>query len=379
MCYKKVLLLFFALGVNVSGFSGSDREKRISQLEKQMMEIGAYNRNQSFGAVFGPTKSSKSLGEVFLDLLVYKATVGQTEIRCRSLDRYEDGKESLPHNKIETLSFDWTLGFRVGASKEGVYQDCCLSTDYTYFKTKGKEGHRGDLPTALAFISSDIKPQMGVYSSYSLSYQNINLDVSKGYFLSENILFYSFAGLKGSLLSQKQISESLLSVKAPTLLSHKALLDDRCKFYGIGPRVGFFSRWYIFKEFSFLTKCAGSLLYGFYKLHDGYQGHEVFFEADQKKEDKSKIDIKKNFHSFCPFVETTLGLSWNKSFRRERLVLTLAAGYEILFFWRQSKSLVGEGILYKEISEMDLRPISFSRKCEDVALSGLVLEIQLDF
>lgn len=80
MCFKQIAMTILASSLCIRGFCGSDREKRISDLEKQMMEIGAFNRNQTFGAVFGPSKPSSSQGAVFFDALIYKASVGEQRL-----------------------------------------------------------------------------------------------------------------------------------------------------------------------------------------------------------------------------------------------------------------------------------------------------------
>jgi hypothetical protein len=372
---KKATALFILCSFSL-GYTGQDREKRISELERQMLEVGAYHKNNTFGAVFAPSKQFETRGEFFLDLLFYKANLGESDFSF-SYPTTQGGNPSLPYYaKIGNLSFDWNIGVRVGVSKDHAYEDCSLSIIYTYFSTLAKEGHRKNLPTSfLSFISS-LEPDISLKSSYEVEYQNLDLLISKSYFISEKILYSSSLGLKASLIKQDQKSYQVLSVSKPSTILFSSKLEDLCNFYGIGPKVGLFSRWYIFKEISLINSLSGSLLYGYYKVNDD------FFSSEKKKnedETLSKIKIKDSFHSFSPYIEGSIGISWNRAFFREKIVATLSCFYEILFFWRQNKTISGAAEFYQKTDSEKKEHLLFSRKADDVAFKGVVVKASIDF
>jgi len=359
----------------------SDHDKRISELEKQMFEVGGYTSSGNFGAFFGQDKKNPSDWETAAELLYWQTQAGGTEY-AYSVAHLQPSGASFPlTGQVDQISFDWSLGFRIGAGRQHVVQDYDLFFMYTWYKTQAASGHKKELPSGFLGLTGFLDPALTTSSHYHLSYQNIDIEMGKNYYVSSRILVRSHIGLKLSRISQKQNSSYDFNVQTGELVSFSSHLRDYSKFLGIGPRIGVNSRWYITREFSLYNQMGISLLYGYFQVKDFYNADEEKIENSLLTTCTSEIDLTGFSHKFSPYGEMLLGLSWNRAFLQDKFVLTISLNYETLYFWRQIQKIVAEGSLRSTLSRSTFNSsrILFERQAEDIGFRGISLKIEMDF
>lgn len=357
-----------------------DQDRRISDLEKQMLEIGAHHPSGVFGANFSASDPLDSEWELSAEALLWQAKVGGTQYAYSVAKLSVDTPTYPLSGTISEMSFPWSWGFRFGLGKEKIHDDCDLYLNYTRFVTSDSEGCRKDLPSGFLGLTGFLTPALVAKSKYKISYQNLDLEIGKAFFLSKYLLLRAFIGLKNAWITQKQNSEYSFDVQSGDLVSFFSELNDRCSFFGIGPRVGACSRWYLGREFCFIFRAAGSVMTSYYKVTDKYHAEETKQLEDSIKEVISDIDLEASKHQLSPFIEMLIGISWNKAFLKDKVVLAISLGYETLYFWRQNQFVSGEGSIQSiESSASKVTYMRFVRQAEDLGFRGVTLRFEVDF
>jgi|GEM_PF-849650 len=376
----KNVALFTGLSFPVL-LSAYDREKRISELEKQMLEIGSYHNGRVFGAKLAPASPVSSDWEISFDALLWQAGVGETEYACSTTNVSATEIRYPFRGTISEISFGWDWGFRFSIGKENVYDEFDLILAYTRYFTSAKDGYRKDLPSGFFGLTGFFDPALLAKSRYKLHYQNIDLEMGKSYFITQKILVRSHIGLKTSWITQKQDSRYEFAVRSGDLLSFSSRLQDQCKFWGIGPRVGLHSRWYLCQEISLVNKIGGSLLYGYYKVQDFYESNEIQAVSGETRQTISRTDLEGSCHHFSPFAEILLGLSWNRAFYQDKIVVMATLSYETSYFWRQKEVISGEGAMRTGASPtlVNSSRVQFAKQAEDLGFRGVSFSLEVDF
>ena len=383
MSFLRSISAYLSTGflTTASLFAYDNREKRISELEKQMLEVGSYHPGGVFGSRFASASPINSDWQIAVDALLWQAKVGGTEY-AYSIATITDSGAALPLNgSISEISFDWDWGFRFEVGKQNVYEECDLIFAYTHYFTSARDGYRKDLPSGFLGLTGFLDPALMAKSHYRLHYQNIDLELGRAYFVSKQLLFRTHVGLKSSWIDQKQNSHYDFNVKFGDTLSFTSHLKDTCKFWGMGPRIGVHSRWYLCKEVSLINKLAGALLYGYYKVEDVYNTDESKTINNEIERSFGNVNLKGSSHHFSPFTEMLIGISWNRAFIQDKLMLTINLSYETLYFARQKETLSGEGAIRKGNvpTLLNSSRIRFAKKIEDVGFRGVSLSIEVDF
>ncbi|MEI8300442.1 MAG: Lpg1974 family pore-forming outer membrane protein [Chlamydiota bacterium] len=369
--------IFFV--TNLFCFSNSDR--RISELEKQMLEIGGYNPAGTFGAHFGNASLGNSDWEVGVDLLLWQTQVGGTEY-AYSVNHIQPLGTGFPlKGKISQMTFDWNFGFRIGGGKQNLVKGSDLFLTYTYYKTSASDGYHKELPSGFLGLTGFLDPAIVAKSDYHLNYQNIDVEFGRSYYVSRQVLVKSNIGLKFSRISQKQTSHYGFDVQSEDLVSFSSNLKDQNLFLGIGPRIGFCSRWYLGREVSLYNKIGAALLYGYFQVKDHYDADEKKILNQQMIKSLSEINLIGSAHRFSPFTEMLIGASWNRSYLKDKVILTISVSYETLYFWREAQKLVAEGVIKTDSSSnlISSSRVLFERQAEDLGFRGLSLKVEVDF
>ncbi len=379
--FKKYYWVLAGIFFSSHLFCLSNSDKRISELEKQMLEIGGYNQAGTFGAYFGGPSSTSSDWEVAVDVLLWKTQAGGTEY-AYSVNHLQPLGSSFPlKGKISQMTFDWSFGFKVGAGKQNLIRDSDLFLTYTYYKTSASDGYHKELPSGFFGLTGFLDPAMTAKSDYQLNYQNIDIEIGRSYYVSRLVLVKSNIGLKLSRISQKQISQYGFDVQSEDLVSFSSSLKDRNLFLGVGPEATFYSRWYLGREVSLYNKMGAALLYGYFQVKDQYSANEKKLLNQQIVTSLSQINLNGASHRFSPFAEMLVGISWNRSYLKDKVVLMVSVSYETLYFWREAQKLVAEGAIttINSINATNSSRVLFERQAEDLGFSGISLKIEIDF
>ncbi len=321
---------------------GNDLENRVQLLEQKMDQVGTETEGGRFGANFTSGEFEKGWAglQFFGGPFFWHAKVGGTEY---VYDLATRGK-----GKIESQSFDWDWGYRLGAGLRLPILKWELIGTYTHFGTQDHEGRGVIPPSLLISLKGGIIPaSQKATSDYKIDYDNIDLYLYQTSFFSRLLGLSSSIGLKRTWIDQKQgvtyIGDGVTRVK------------DRCRFVGTGPSIGLNMKWHLLCGISFIAGGHVSLLFGKFEL----------------KHSENQIALKGSTHLFSPTLHFLLGINWDYPMKWGQFSLSL--GYEAEYFWRQNQAV--------EIENKAANGFRFQliRYAEDLTFYGITLKAGIEF
>ena len=377
---KKLPMAIAALVATSSGFAASDMESRVDRLEKQMDEVGTDNAFGGFGAKTAIARPSKEDSNWFLtlDLLYWKPFVGGTEFA------YTDNNPQLGYpvkGRTKEMSFDWNWGARVGLGYNFNFDGWDLYANYTHFgggdsksvSTGGCNNSvvvplRGGLcllnNTPSAFIGTKAKSQ------YDIDFDSIDVQLGRNYFLSKMLSMRPFFGAKIAWIDLEQETRYCGSTGAGThqfcgttivqLGPNVVKIKEDSDFKGAGPEVGFNSKWFLAKGFSFFADALGALCYGFFDVD-----HREKYSLNSN----TRIKLSGNVHRMIPTAQITGGIAYDIFFDDDKQHLGFRIGYDGQYWWRANQMLKID----------DAGPLKYERWSEDYSMQGITLQGRWDF
>ena len=364
-----------------SGSASTGIGSRINRLEKQMTQIGTSNPFNTFGAKTAIARPSKQDENWFITggLLYYKPFVGGTQIA------YTDtGKRlSYPiHGEAKGMDFDMGLGFRIGIGYNFNRDGWDLNGEYTHFSDGNStkvsvSGCGSDSITPLrGALCPEIHGESGSgwvathgKSHFDIDLNTFDIELGRNYFLSHDLSMRPFFGVRAAWIDFEQVTRycggpnstgnfcgaSLVSLGRNTLK-----VFEESYFKGVGAEMGFQSKWFLAKGFSFYADALGSLLYGFFRVE-----HKESITSSTNR----RIDLTANTHKMVPTAHCQGGIAYDFFFDDERQHLGFSLGYDGQYYWRANQMIKID----------DAGPIKYERWSEDFSLHGLAIQARWDF
>ncbi len=377
-------LSFFSIGIVLSqAVFSSNYEGRISELERQMLEVSIEPKKGVYGAKFASSTKARNKVrfEIIGELLVWKAGTGSQDY-AYSTDSLGLEKPKIPFKGVvQSLSFDFDVGFRAGFTL-GLTKDFWdISLLYTRFTTSASRHHNKGWPEGFMGLTGYLSPAVETKVDYDISYNCLDLSVLKDYFLSYSFKVEPALGIKTVWVKQNQSSRYYLDLQQQDRLFFESNLTDVCKYVGAGPFFQVKSGFFLGSGFSLNFGGASALLYGKYKITDKYFSREEKIISNEKKEESSFVNLEGNSSFISPIAELYFGLDYQEFIYQEKVQIKISAGYEILYFWRQSEILAARGNLKQDYSSIpsSIKSVSFQRTAEDLTFQGLTLVLSLSF
>lgn len=364
------------------GYAAADREVRISELENQMKQVGTENSMGTFGANTASARPDVDGRGWFItfDLLFWRSKVGGTEYAYTD----QDPVAQLPvKGSKKHIEFDWDWGIRAGLGYNFDYDGWDMRGQYTWWDSNGSDSTRSGISNIVvplrgsAFLT-DI-PTTGVNESpflfctsaksmFDVDYQAIDLELGRDYYMSSTLSFRPFWGLKSAWMDLEQKTRytggGALSggqgVSILGILGNTVHVKEKSDFWGIGPRTGVDTRWYVGQGFSVFGNVAGSLLWGFFDVD-----HREKYSAVEA----SRIHLHANRHAFSPTMQFQLGLRYDTYLHHDKHHLGLGVGFEGQYWWRQNQML----------KVNDSSELKYDRYSEDLAFYGITTDLRWDF
>lgn len=357
-CIIYCFLGFASFNLNSREF-GESFDEKFSTPELTLDEVIAEN-NTLKTKVLETTPASPVLIEkkwfVNWDILFWHPKVGGTSFAFIN-DRASMNLPIQGYTKF--IPFKWNFGFRAGLGRYFEHDKWSGFLNFTYFKSTDSVQMSG---SAISYIT----PLRGVFSHYALkakstfdfSFYNLDADLYRHYFISHGISLKPSIGLKNTWVDLKQV---VRYNDGSYLKDNTAQTIDTSKVWGIGPKAGFESSWYLNHGFNVFGLFSASLIYGYFQV-----------EEDSKITPTSENDfiIRDSFHRFIPNVQFYLGLGYGTYFKDDRYFLDLKLGYECQYYWRMNQMI--------SLQRFD-NSYRYANISEDVSLHGVTLKIKLSF
>ena len=371
---NRVSLALAALAVTSVAFSASDLHSRVEKLEKQMDQVGTDNAFGGYGAKTAPARPTKDNNNWFItvDVLYWKPDVSGTEFA------YTENNPSIQYpikGRTKEIDFSWDWGFRAGLGYNFCFDSWDLYAEYTYFSNGSSKSTSGGCNSSVVPLRGGIcNPSNGAVfnasrakAQFDFDFNSIDLNLGRNYFVSHYLSFRPFFGAKTAWIDLQQTtrycgghSGSFCGVPVLALGPNTLKIKEDSDFWGIGPEVGFNSKWHLAKGFSFFADTIGALLYG-------------FFDVDHKEKytaiDNTRIKLSGNVHKMIPTAQIFAGVAYDIFFDCDRQHFGFRVGYDGQYWWRANQMLKID----------DAAPLKYERWSEDVSMHGLTVDFRWDF
>lgn len=379
--YKIPLTLGALLMASSTAFAAMDRDSRVTELENQMKQVGTETAMGTFGANTASARADVDGRGWFitLDALFWKTKIGGTEYAYSD----QDPRATLPiKGRTKSIEFDWDWGLRAGLGYNFAYDGWDTHLQYTWWDTSGSDSTRAGLNSSIIPMrgSSTIvqDPNTNVLeqflfcasakSQFDFSYQALDLELGRAYYVSSMLSLRPFWGVKSAWMDLEQITRytgggEFLDPDGVLIFGlgrNTVHIKEDSDFWGIGPRTGIDTKWYLGDGFSIFGNVAAALLFGFFEVH-----HKEKFSLLGT----NRINLNANRHAFSPTVQAQIGLRYDTYFHKDQYHVGIGLGFEGQYWWRQNQMLKID----------DAAVLKYERYSEDLAMYGLTLDFRLDF
>lgn len=187
-------------------------------------------------------------------------------------------------------NYTWKAGFRLGA--EFLFERCFnLEADWTHFH--GSAGHEN---------------QEDMNGHWRLKYDTIDLTIAHNFYPCHRFLVKPFLGLRGAIIKQKLEShlETIKTFVSATPTTISTDLNDKEKFWGVGPEIGLEADWYVGWDLSLYAMFDAVPYYG--NVHN--KNHSVDDLSSLSAKNINDIKRTSCFNSIG--TDGAIGIRWDK-------------------------------------------------------------------
>ncbi|MBS0621151.1 MAG: hypothetical protein JSS61_06805 [Verrucomicrobia bacterium] len=310
----------------------SELKKRLSALENKLGALKIESAEQTFGANLATARPLYDGWDLHgrVDLLVWNLEEGGAQV-------------AVHKSKAKELDFGWDFGFRLGTGYNFEHDAWDTDICFSYFKTHtSKTVSGGANPQFGMPITTDSEK---VHRNWKLDYYVLDWMFGRNFFVSKFLSFRPQLGMEIAWILQK--SHGVIEAEKVRSKNH---------FFGVGPRIGIDTNWYLANHFSLFGTLTGALLWGSYEV--------------EERETHPFIKANGDIHLMAPNAQTALGLLWDSHLAENRFHLSILLAYEFQYWWRQNQMLT----LFESSSAAPFR-----RESQDLSLNGVTLDVRLDF
>jgi hypothetical protein len=238
--------------------------------------------------------------------------------------------------------FDWQSGFRVGIGYTVPRDHWDISLLWTWNEGKGSDSQTSNndaVPTILPiFIHPNVYNDESIVACMEASddvlihLNLIDLDLGRKSKLGKCFGIHPHLGLRSAWINQihnVDYHNLFDSEKEEVLKTYHTHMTN--KFWGLGPRIGIGADFNLGVGLSLVSDVSLSLLYGLFEIT-----HSEQFAINSHSEGTILAEGN-NFHSEALVTDVELGLRWSRPFFKERIRLTLQAGWEHHMFLSQNQ------------------------------------------
>jgi hypothetical protein len=358
-----LLLTVFSL-IMASHASGiaSDNESRVTLLETQMNEVSTRTVHGNYGAKTA-TASPLISGENWFftgDMLWWHVDEGGTDYAQLYTSTGGSGF-SLESRK---LNFKWDYGFRAGIGTTFNHDKWDLYLNFTWFRADNSNAsslHNGSFLVPMDM--ADPLEATHVKAHWNIHFYDLALNLGRNYFISPQVAFHPYFGLKGAWISQTR--RSYAEVFAP--FTGELNSKDRNDFWGIGPDVGIEGKWFIVSGFNLFASAGGAIFWGDFDVR-----HKEFSPTFKT----TRFNLKFDTHQVVPMAQLQLGLGYETNIYHDQYHIAFNARYEYQYWWQQNQMTYSA---FSNTISTETNTLRYLRYAEDLSLQGITVDVRFDF
>jgi hypothetical protein len=243
---------------------------------------------------------------------------------------------------VNTTHDAWDLLLQWTHWSTDASRDIAHNTNFSHF------GH----PEELGGLSAE-----RIESSWKLSYDLLDLECARPFWVSSCIALRPFGGLRAAWIDQREFDIDLENLSPPLFSHYRIQQSDR--FFGIGIRSGLDIQWGVGWGFSFFNNFSANLLYSFHSV-----------KHKEKGNDELLFNVEDFFHVGSAIYDMQIGLRYDWIAEGCCWHLGVDLGWELHLFPGQNQFL-----LFVD----DAMPAKFVSNQGDLGVQGYFLKLRYDF
>lgn len=236
-----------------------------------------------------------------------------------------------------------------------------------------------------AFLLSNPQLFDKVIGKWKLTYNSIDLEVGRKYWLSQCFNLRPYAGLRGSWIKLRFRTRSLRNITTPETTNPPtidALYKDRftTRRWGVGFLGGLQPTWYWCSNFALYANVDAALVWG-----DGREKKRENYTDSGAQLISYKNRWSAQHYQMYAMLDTALGLRWEETWCCDRYRTNFDIGWEhhIWFDTNQRKKLIDNfsqnGVTGSGITGNVLGFRSYVEEAGNLGFGGLVIRLRFDF
>jgi hypothetical protein len=352
---KKTSAALIAFAMSASAFAGTDLDTRVHELEKKMDMMSMTTAAGTFGPKTALARAEPNGKGWFLtlDVLYWQSKVSGTPY---AISVPSNTNAMISQGTMRDLSFDWSFAFKAGLGYNFFHDGWDARAEYTYFRNEASDSYSVESPAAIfpmqppllavtAASKVDFANQRladfatSSYGTLKLNLNDLILDLGRAFFVSKNLALRPSLGLKATWLTLKgNLRFSGGGVAFTGTLSNQSYSFEGLgsqsvygavsqKLFGLGPRAGVDTKWYLGNDISIYGNLAGALLFGYFKgnIQNTYSALP-----------DNILSLISRWHRLVPTVDFELGLMYDRYIMCDTQHFSISLGYETQYYWQAS-------------------------------------------
>lgn len=265
----------------------------------------------------------------------------------------------------------WDPGFKFGLGYTWGSQDFWdLFLRWTHLHTNQsgeKKSPLSDTSRALLPVWSPTvldQQASSAHASWRVRYNTLDLELGRNYFISKTVALRPYVGIRGaSILQNYEVKyRGIISPLAAVSRTHMKAENN---FRGLGPRAGAQLRWHFVSDWSVFGSVAGSLLCGWYDLHQKLNGAPMNF------------GFKDSITKVATNLEASLGFEWEYFFCDDDYRFAVSVAYEFSEWFSQNR--MKQFNLVDNATNGQSAVKTVGNQNGDLGLQGATLQVRFDF
>jgi hypothetical protein len=263
-----------------------------------------------------------------------------------------------PPGRVREVDFRFDPGFRVGAGHVFDCNEWDLSLTYTWFRGKAR-GSLFDPTFGTLGIWSAHELLVGLAKAkWDLRLETLELLLGRPFCTGTGLVLGPFFGVEGAHTRETYHLRYVSTAESD-------LVKNKQKLWGVGPKIGFDSRWQFCQNLGLFAQAGFALLWA----HTHVSRFE--FSIPVAAPTVILVDMRERFHALRFVIDYCFGLSWENNI----CVCGCEYPYALVVAWEQQKWVNHNQMFYGPVNPIAL----VLNRNSDLNFYGLTVKAQLLF
>ena len=243
------------------------------------------------------------------------------------LTKNNGSTEEAPHaGKILNVDWEYNPGFKVGLGLYTPCDDWQIYGEYTWYHSTVTDTNNasaeGVILVALTPGDSDMDETFSLKSKWKLDLDQLDINVSRKFFVGCNLVFEPLAGIRALWLDQNFDLSYIDSDDDP------ASITNSYDSWAVGVSAGFNTMWNI---------CNGFRAFGKYRASLVYSDYDTKYQITSTNDSTEFHDIKQCNELLSSQQDFSAGLGWGRCFCCDKYYFDVEIGYDFSIYCNENQ------------------------------------------